>query len=105
MIKNHARTLISLLAVACVTTLAFTDSVDFISFAKDNGIERAGFFSGLWHGLIILPAFCFSIFNEKVAIYAVQNTGAAYDFGFLLGTFLYYLIFCDNSPENEREIP
>lgn len=105
MFKNHVRTLFTLLSIAAFATLMFTGSGDFISFAKDNSIEKSGFFSGLWHGLIILPAFCFSLFSEKVAIYAVQNTGAAYDFGFLLGTFLYFLVFCDTSPENEREIP
>ena len=47
--------------------------------------EPDGFFSGLIHGLISPVTFIISLFNENVAIYAVNNTGGWYDFGFLLG--------------------
>ena len=44
-----------------------------------------GFLGGLWHGIIAPFSFVFSLFVEDVAVYAVNNTGGWYDFGFLLG--------------------
>ena len=45
-----------------------------------------GFFSGLLHGFITPISFVSSLFNKGVAIYAVNNSGAFYDLGFLLGS-------------------
>lgn len=45
----------------------------------------AGFWLGLWHGLIAPITFVVSLFSDTVGIYEVPNTGAWYDFGFLLG--------------------
>lgn len=47
---------------------------------------RYGFFYGLIHGFITPISFITSLFKENVAIYAVNNSGAFYDFGFLLGS-------------------
>jgi hypothetical protein len=44
-----------------------------------------GFFGGLWHGLIAPLAFLGHLFFNSIAIYAVNNNGGWYDFGFLLG--------------------
>ena len=44
-----------------------------------------GFWSGLWHGSIAGFAFIGSLFSDDIAIYAVNNTGGWYDFGFILG--------------------
>ncbi|MDX1445438.1 hypothetical protein [Lishizhenia sp.] len=43
------------------------------------------FLGGLWHGVIAPISFVISLFKEEVAIYAVNNTGGWYDFGFLIG--------------------
>ena len=43
------------------------------------------FLGGLWHGIIAPISFIISLFKEEVAVYAVNNTGGWYDFGFLLG--------------------
>jgi hypothetical protein len=62
------------------------------SCARTEIIETclAGKQYGFWHGLIqgfINPiSFIVSLFDEKVAIYAVNNTGTWYDLGFLLGS-------------------
>ena len=45
----------------------------------------AGFWPGLWHGLICPIAFVISIFNSKFSIYEVHNNGAWYNAGFILG--------------------
>lgn len=48
--------------------------------------ERYGFFSGLIHGFITPISFISSLFMDDVSIYAVNNNGGFYDFGFLLGS-------------------
>ena len=50
--------------------------------------EAAGFWSGLWHGFIMFFSFIGSLFSDDIAMYAVNNTGGWYDFGFLLGAGL-----------------
>jgi hypothetical protein len=45
----------------------------------------AGFWLGLWHGLIVPFTFVISLFSDNVAIYEVHNSGGWYNFGFLLG--------------------
>ena len=45
----------------------------------------AGFWYGLWHGIISVIALIIHIFNDSVLVYETHNTGGWYDFGFLLG--------------------
>jgi len=47
--------------------------------------DPAGFWFGLWHGIISIISLVIHIFNESVAVYESNNTGGWYDFGFLLG--------------------
>jgi predicted phage tail protein len=49
-----------------------------------NGIV-AGFWRGLWNGVISPVTFIISLFNKNVHMYAVHNNGGWYNFGFLLG--------------------
>jgi hypothetical protein len=44
-----------------------------------------GFWGGLWHGFIAVFSWIGSLFSDDIAIYAVNNNGGWYDFGFLLG--------------------
>ncbi len=44
-----------------------------------------GFLSGLWHGIIAPISFVGSLFMDDVAMYAVNNNGGWYDFGFVIG--------------------
>lgn len=44
-----------------------------------------GFWNGLWHGLISGITFIGSLFNDDIVIYAFNNNGGWYDFGFLMG--------------------
>lgn len=48
-------------------------------------IEPYGFFSGVWHGLIVPLSFIGSLFSDDIAIYAYNNNGGWYDFGFVIG--------------------
>jgi hypothetical protein len=48
--------------------------------------EPYGFLGGLWHGIIAPLAFIISLLDAEVAMYAVNNNGGWYDFGFVLGS-------------------
>ncbi len=45
----------------------------------------AGFWLGLWHGMISWITLIVGIFDSGVQIYERNNTGGWYDFGFLFG--------------------
>jgi hypothetical protein len=47
--------------------------------------KPAGFWAGVWHGLICPITFLVSLFNPRVRIYETNNRGRLYDFGFLMG--------------------
>lgn len=47
--------------------------------------DVAGFWLGLWHGLIAPITFIISLFTDTVNVYEVHNSGNWYDFGFVLG--------------------
>jgi hypothetical protein len=47
--------------------------------------EGYGFWSGLWHGLIAPVVFIVKLFSDDYVIYALNNNGNWYDFGYLFG--------------------
>lgn len=47
--------------------------------------EAAGFWEGLWHGIIAPVTFVISLFTDKLTVFEVHNNGGWYLFGFLLG--------------------
>ncbi len=47
--------------------------------------ELAGFWLGLWQGIIAPVTFVISLFSDSVGIYEVHNNGGWYDFGYVLG--------------------
>lgn len=47
--------------------------------------DPAGFWLGLWHGMILPFSFMLSLFTDTIQIYAFNNTGGWYDFGFVFG--------------------
>jgi len=50
--------------------------------------EPAGFWIGLWHGLIVVITFVISLFTDSVGVYELNNSGNWYDFGFMLGLLI-----------------
>lgn len=65
--------------------------------AGSNDLEKvpnkegkvAGFWKGIWHGLIAPITFIISIFSKTVRLYEVHNSGFWYNFGFVLGAGLF----------------
>lgn len=47
--------------------------------------DVAGFWFGLWHGVIAPVTFVVSLFNDQVGIYEVHNSGTLYNLGYVLG--------------------
>ena len=45
----------------------------------------AGFWAGVWHGMIGPIMFVVSLFNPNVSMYEINNNGRWYEFGFLIG--------------------
>ncbi len=50
--------------------------------------NKANFWAGLWHGLIILITFVVSWFTNDVGIYESTNVGFGYNIGFILGCMI-----------------
>lgn len=50
--------------------------------------KPAGFWAGLWHGIIVVITFVISLFTDNVHMYEVNNSGGWYNFGFLLGAMI-----------------
>jgi hypothetical protein len=57
--------------------------------ADSKGII-AGFWRGLWNGLIAPVTFIISLFNPNVQIYEVHNNGGWYNFGFIFGLMIIF---------------
>lgn len=57
--------------------------------APDKKGKTAGFWKGLWHGLIAPITFIISIFTKNVRFFEVHNSGFWYNFGFVLGAGLF----------------
>ena len=51
----------------------------------DEEGQVAGFWRGLWHGLISPITFVISLFSNRISVFEVHNNGGWYTFGFLLG--------------------
>ncbi|MCU0520279.1 MAG: hypothetical protein MUF84_06270 [Anaerolineae bacterium] len=57
---------------------------------REPDAEPAGFWAGVWHGMIMPITFFVSLFREDVGIYETHNTGRGYDFGFLIGASMVF---------------
>jgi polyferredoxin len=52
--------------------------------------RSAGFWKGLWHGIITPVTFIISLFNKNINIYEVRNNGNWYNFGYVLGIMIIF---------------
>lgn len=48
--------------------------------------QTYGFWGGLWHGIIAPVDLIVMLFRDDVTVYASNNNGAWYAFGFILGS-------------------
>ena len=73
------------LALALVVLAGCAAGPNNLANRPREGEEIAGFWQGLWHGIIAPIALIVSLFSEGVSMYEVHNNGNWYNFGFLLG--------------------
>lgn len=87
----NRRRLAAVLAVLGLLLLAGCTAGPNLSIdVPDTDGDVAGFWSGLWHGLISFVTFIISLFTDKVNIYELHNSGNWYDFGFILGVSIIF---------------
>lgn len=73
-----------LVAAALVLSGCLAGPNSMVGVPSEEG-QVAGFWQGLWHGIIAPVAFIVSLFSDKVHVFEVHNNGNWYIFGFLLG--------------------
>jgi hypothetical protein len=76
-----------LVAVLLLTSCAAGPNVE--EGAADASGQVAGFWPGLWHGIIAPVTFVISLFSNTVNVYEVHNNGNWYNFGFILGAGMF----------------
>jgi hypothetical protein len=68
-----------------IMLIILTGCADVTPIADCVTDKPSGFLGGLWHGLIAPISFVGSLFIDDVAMYAINNNGGWYDFGFVIG--------------------
>jgi hypothetical protein len=66
---------IALFAITCLSSCA----------PEHGSSSEYGFFSGIWHGLIIIFSLIGKVLGFDIGIYADNNTGFTYWLGFIIG--------------------
>lgn len=73
------------LAMLLAVMVSCTAGPNTLAKTPDEEGKVAGFWRGLWHGIITPVTFIISLFKDNMSIYEVHNNGGWYNFGFLLG--------------------
>lgn len=82
---RHGPAVLVLLALALVLAACAPGANPEIGTAAAEGGDPAGFWLGLWHGLIAPITFVVSLFSDGVNIYEVHNSGNLYNLGYVVG--------------------
>ena len=82
-VRIGPRGLLVLLLLLLATACAPGPNPEVGTAAQDGVV--AGFWLGLWHGVIAPITFVVSLFTDDVTLYEVHNSGNWYDVGFFLG--------------------
>jgi hypothetical protein len=81
--------LVIALAGLMLASLSCAPGPNDLEKTADRAGRPAGFFKGVWHGLISPITFVISLFSKNVRFYEVHNNGGWYNFGFVLGAGLF----------------
>lgn len=76
--------LIVLIALMLTLSACAPGANEYVQTENSRG-QIAGFWLGLWHGIISPVTFIVSLFSRNVGIYEVHNNGDWYNFGFMVG--------------------
>jgi hypothetical protein len=84
-------TLLLVLGMAVVIVLSScAPGVNTLSGTPGGQGVVAGFWRGLWNGIIAPVTLIISLFNHNIQMYEVHNNGGWYNFGFLLGMMIIF---------------
>lgn len=86
--RNARLTMIAVLLAVALSACAAGTNPEVGSAGQDGVV--AGFWLGLWHGVIMPVTFVISLFTSDVNLYEVHNNGNWYDFGFALGLAVHF---------------
>jgi hypothetical protein len=89
-LPTPVRTLTGVLLLAALLTACAAGENPDVGTAAPGEDNPAGFWLGLWHGLILPITWIVSLFSDTVSPYEVFNNGNWYDFGFVLGVFIIF---------------
>ena len=88
-LKSSYITSLPIIAAACALLLLVAGCAagpnEMANVPVAEGGNVAGFWLGLWHGLICFFTFIISLFNRNVGIYEIHNNGGWYNFGYIIG--------------------
>ena len=87
----YMKKLINQAAIAFLLIILLSGCAEVIPIEECVKNEPYGFLSGLLHGIIAPASFIISLFDDTVAMYAVNNNGAWYDLGFVLGAGILFV--------------
>ncbi len=80
--------LVSILAIMLILASCAPGPNDVEKTPNAKG-KIAGFWLGLWQGLIAPITFVISIFTKNVRVYEIHNNGTWYNLGFVIGAGLF----------------
>ncbi|HZL06606.1 MAG TPA: hypothetical protein VFE45_14535 [Coriobacteriia bacterium] len=81
--RRHRRVLTGTASALLVTLVLASCAAG--SASPVDTTTLAGFWQGLWHGLVSPVTLVVSLFTDSVSIYAIHNNGNWYDAGFMIG--------------------
>lgn len=81
----QARARVAFMALSLLLLAACAPGANELGGVPDAEGAVAGFWLGLWHGVIAPVTFVISLFSDRVEMYEAHNNGGWYNFGFLLG--------------------
>ncbi len=86
---NFSRLLLVIFAFSLLVSACAAAPNELVNSPSEED-EIAGFWQGLWHGIISPFAFIVSLFSNNVGIYEVHNNGNWYNFGFMIGVSIIF---------------
>jgi predicted phage tail protein len=77
--------ILAIFLLCCVMLVGCAPGANELTGTPREKGSAAGFWLGLWQGIISPVTFVVSLFTRSVQMYEVHNNGGWYNFGFLLG--------------------
>lgn len=84
--KINFKSILPLLIFAIILVLFMSSCTNTEDVSKCLTGKTYGFWWGLWHGIIAPVDLILMLFRDDITVYAPNNNGAWYAFGFVLGS-------------------